>query len=92
MKKQLLSFFIPFFCLIVLFFINNFIFGENSILYSDSQYQYYQTFIYLKQLLNNHSLYSFQIGLGTSMIATLAYYLSSMTNIFVYFFVKLSNR
>lgn len=86
MKKQLLAFFLPFLCLLIFFIMNNFIFGENSILYSDSQYQYYQTFIYLKQLLNNHSLYSFQIGLGTSMIATLAYYLSSMTNIFVYFF------
>ena len=86
MKKQLLSFFIPFCCLIMLFFINNFIFSENSILYSDSQYQYFQTFIYLKQLLNNHSLYSFQIGLGTPMIATIAYYLSSVINIFVYFF------
>ncbi len=86
MKKQLLSFFIPFCCLIILFIINNFILGENSFLYSDSQYQYYQSFIYLKQLLNNHSLYSFQIGLGSSMIATIAYYLGSITNLFVYFF------
>ena len=86
MKKQLLAFFLPFSCLLILFIINGFIFGENSILYSDSQYQYYQTFIYLKQLLNNHSLYSFQIGLGSSMIATIAYYLSSITNLFVCFF------
>ena len=86
MKKQLLSFFIPFCCLIILFIVNNFILGENSILYSDSQYQYYQSFIYLKQLLNNYSLYSFQIGLGSSMIATIAYYLGSITNLFVYFF------
>ena len=86
MKKQLLSFFIPFFCLIVLFFINNFILGDNTILYSDSQYQYYQLFIWLKKFLENGSLYSFQIGLGTPMIATIAYYLSSITNLFIYFF------
>ena len=86
MKKQLLSFFIPFFCLIVLFFINNFIFGENSILYSDSQYQYYQSFIYLKQLFNNYSFYSFQVGLGSPMISTIAYYLGSFSNLLVVFF------
>ena len=86
MKKQLLAFFLPFSCLLIFFIMNGFLFGENSILYSDSQYQYYQTFIYLKQLLNNHSLYSFQIGLASSMIATIAYYLSSITNLFVCFF------
>ncbi len=86
MKKQLLSFLIPFICLFVLFLINNFIFGNNTILYSDSQYQYYQTFIYLKQLLENGSFYSFQIGLGTPMIATIAYYLGSISNLLVKFF------
>ena len=86
MKKQLLSFFIPFLCLIFLFFINDFIFGENSILYSDSQYQYYQSFIYLKQLLDNGSFYSFQIGFGTPMIATIAYYLASISNLLIKFF------
>ena len=86
MKKQLLSFFIPFICLFVLFLINNFIFGNNTILYSDSQYQYYQSFIYLKQLLENGSFYSFQIGLGTPMIATIAYYLGSISNLLVKFF------
>mgnify|MGYP005774980805 CR=1 FL=1 len=86
MKKQFLSFFIPFGCLFVLFLINNFIFGEKSILYSDSQYQYYQSFLYLKQLIQNGSFYSFQIGLGTPMIATIAYYLGSLSNLLVYFF------
>ena len=86
MKKQLLAFLLPFGCLFILFIINGFIFGENSILYSDSQYQYYQAFVYLKQLLDNGSFYSFQIGLGSSMIATIAYYLSSITNLFVCFF------
>ena len=86
MKKQLLSFFIPFSFLFILFILNDFIFGDNSILYSDSKYQYYQLFIYLKQLLNNGSLYSFQVGLGTPMIATIAYYLGSFSNLLVYFF------
>ena len=86
MKKQFLSFLIPFICLVILFTINNFIFGENSILYSDSQYQYYQAFVYLKQLLDNGSFYSFQIGLGTSMITTIAYYLGPITNLLVKFF------
>ncbi len=86
MKKQFLSFLIPFICLVILFTINNFIFGENSILYSDSQYQYYQAFVYLKQLLDNGSFYSFQIGLGTSMITTIAYYLGPITNLLIKFF------
>ena len=86
MKKQVLSFFIPFCCLVILFFINNFILGDNTILYSDSQYQYYQSFIYLKQLLENGSFYSFQSGFGTPMIATIAYYLGPLSNLLVKFF------
>lgn len=86
MKKQFLSFLIPFLCLIALFTVNNFVLGDNSILYSDSQYQYYQSFVYLKQLLNNGSFYSFQIGLGTPMIATIAYYLGPISNLLVNFF------
>lgn len=86
MKKQFLSFFIPFLCLFALLTVNNFVLGDNSILYSDSQYQYYQSFVYLKQLLDNGSFYSFQIGLGTPMIATIAYYLGPISNLLVNFF------
>ncbi len=86
MKKQLFSFLIPFLCLLILFFINDFILGNNSILYSDSQYQYYQSFIYFKQFLTNHSLFSFQVELGAPMVATIAYYLGSISNLFIKFF------
>lgn len=89
MKKNLiLSFFIPLIFLVLIFLSNGIIFGDNSILYSDSQYQYYQFLIYLKNVFDGLSnfKYSFQISFGSSMISTISYYLVSPLNLFLYFF------
>ena len=90
MKKKylVLSFIIPFFCLFLVFITNGIIFGNDSIFYGDSQYQYYQLLIYLKGVIDGTSnlIYSFQVGFGSSMIATLAYYLSSPFNLLLSIF------
>lgn len=94
MKRiNLLSFIIPFVFLILMFITNGIIFGDNSIFYSDSQYQYYQLLVYLKNVFEGVSNfnYSFQIGFGTSMISTLAYYLLTPFNILLYFFESIEN-
>ena len=88
MKKYILSFFIPFVIFIVLFFINGILLDDSSILYGDSQYQYYQLLLYLKRIFegNANIFYSFQLGFGSPMLATLAYYLTSPFNILVNLF------
>jgi len=95
MKKcgLLLSFIIPFICLILIFISNGIILGDNSIFISDSLYQYQQLLIYFKSILENLSnfSYSFQISFGTPMISTIAYYLTSPFNILLYFFDNIEN-
>ena len=88
MKKYVLSFLIPFFSFLIILILKNILFGDYSILYSDAQYQYQQLLIYLKQIFDGISnpFYSLQIGFGTPMIATFAYYLISPFNILVNFF------
>ena len=88
MKKYVLSFLIPFFSFLIILILKNILFGDYSILYSDAQYQYQQLLIYLKQIFEGISnpFYSFQIGFGTPMIATFAYYLISPFNILVNLF------
>ena len=85
MKKYVLSFLIPFFSFLIILILKNILFGDYSILYSDAQYQYQQLLIYLKQIFDGISnpFYSLQIGFGTPMIATFAYYLISPFNILV---------
>ena len=63
MKKYILSFLIPFVIFIVLFFINGILLDDSSILYGDSQYQYYQLLLYLKRIFegNANIFYSFQL-------------------------------
>lgn len=90
MKKRytILSFLIPFVFLILIFISNGILFGNRSIFYGDSQYQYSQLLIYLKNVFEGISSfkYSFQVGFGSPMIATLAYYLATPFNILLYFF------
>ena len=88
MKKYILSFLIPFVIFIVLFFINGILLDDSSILYGDSQYQYYQLLLYLKRIFegNANIFYSFQLGFGSPMLATLAYYLTSPFNVLVNLF------
>lgn len=88
MKKLFLSFFIPFIILLFLFFIKNIIIGDNSILYGDAQYQYYQLLLDLKRIFegNSNLFYTFKVGFGSAMLPTIAYYLISPFNILVNFF------
>ena len=90
MKKKylFLSFIIPLLVILLMFICNGIIFGNNSIYYSDSEYQYHQLLIYLKNVFNGSSniLYSFKIGFGTPMIATICYYLLSPFNLLLNFF------
>lgn len=88
MKKYILSFLIPFVFLTFIFILKNILLGDYSILYSDAQYQYQQLLIYLKQIFDGISnpFYSFQIGFGTPMISTIAYYLISPFNFLVNLF------
>lgn len=88
MKKYILAFIIPLSCLFLLFCTKNIIFGDKSILYGDSQYQYYQLLLYLKRVFEGDAniFYSFQVGFGSPMLATLSYYLTSPFNILVNLF------
>ena len=87
MKKYFLAFIIPIFVLILAFIFNDVIFGDFSAFVSDAQLQYQQLLVYLKHLLEGSSslFYTFQVGFGTPLISTLAYYLMSPFNIFVKF-------
>ena len=88
MKKYFLSFLISLIILVFLFLIKNIIFGDNSILYGDAQYQYYQLLIDLKRIFegNSNLFYTFKVGFGSAMLPTIAYYLISPFNILVNFF------
>ena len=78
-KYDMLSFFIPL-SILCLVFICLFILvpNGNSILLSDMEIQYNSLFTYFK----NHifEIFSFEKGLGSGMIGTFAYYLSSPFN------------
>ena len=87
-KYYILSFLIPMSLLLIYFFINNI--RPDNLLISDMRNQYIALFNYERDvLLDNESiLYSFNNGLGGSMIATISYYLSSPLNILVVLFKK----
>lgn len=91
MKKKilliLLSFFIPFFFLIMIFHMNGF-FSNKTIITGDMYAQYYPLFNYLKELLNgNESIfYSMNKAIGGTMFGTFFYYLSSPFNLIVALF------
>lgn len=87
MKKFLLAFFIPTFIFLVGYYSLGYtIKGENYII-SDMQGQYVSLFSYLRDVLHESEslFYSFQKGMGGSMFAAFAYYLSSPFNILLLF-------
>lgn len=88
MKKYFLAFIIPVAILVLSFIFNGVIFGDFSAFVSDSQLQYQQLLIYLKRFFVGSSSfsYTFQVGFGTPLISTFAYYLMSPFNILVNFF------
>lgn len=88
MKKKTLSFIIPFFLLLILLTFQNIFSGKESFLYSDAVMQYYRLLCYFKDALCNIGslFYSFNKGLGGSMISTIAYYLSSPLNLLLFLF------
>ena len=88
MKKKTLSFIIPFSLLLILLVFQNIFSGEESFLYSDAVMQYYSLLCYFKDALCNIGslFYSFNKGLGGSMISTIAYYLSSPLNLLLFLF------
>ena len=90
MKKRylLLSFMIPVIMVLLIFVCNGIIFDSNSIFFGDAQYQYYQVLFYFKDILSGISnvFYSFQVGFGSSMISTIAYYVLSPFNLLLSLF------
>lgn len=88
MKKYFLAFIIPVVILVLSFIFTGVIFGDFSAFVSDSQLQYQQLLIYLKRFFVGSSSfsYTFQVGFGTPLISTFAYYLMSPFNILVNFF------
>lgn len=85
----MLSFLIPFFSLIVIFYLNGF-FGDNTIVTGDSYAQYYPLFNYLKGVFSgtNSIFYSFNKNLGGTMFGAYFYYLSSPFNLLLAFVSK----
>ena len=86
-----LSFFIPLFIYLFVFFING-LFCEKSIIVGDSFSQYFPLFNYLKQVMNGNEglFFSFHKNFGGTMFGTFFYYLSSPFNIFLFLFNKAS--
>ena len=95
MKKKnkifLLSFTIPIITIGIIFALASiFPFGNKSILINDLSTQYVELMEYLKNaLLGKHSFfYSFNWGMGKSLVGTIAYILSSPVNILLIFYPK----
>lgn len=90
MKKNIgyiLSFFIPFFVLIIIFLVNGIITNKYVGLVSDSNGQYYDFFLYLKDVLNNKGFlsYSFSNGIGGPIFGLFVYYLACPLNLLLKF-------
>jgi len=83
LKKYLEYFYTFFFSLLIillLYLCLGIKWNDKSLLFSDALGQYYPLFIFLKNL----SLYIFKIGGGMGTIVTIAYYLISPVNIFIF--------
>lgn len=94
MKKKnilfyLLAFLIPILIINIVFIILKVsIFSEKSFMVSDMQAQYYPLFSYYKNVFNGTEslFYTFNSGLGNSMLSTFAYYLASPLNLIILLF------
>lgn len=94
MKKKnilfyILAFLIPILIMEIVFTILNVgIFSEKSFIISDMQAQYYSLFSYYKNIFNGTEslFYTFNSGLGTSMLSTFTYYLASPLNLILLLF------
>jgi len=82
-KKNILSFLLPLSALIIVFLFKGVLSGENTIMLSDLEYQYYPILNNFKEIITTQ--YSFFAGFGSSMIGTFAYYLASPLNLLIYF-------
>lgn len=82
-KNYILSFFIPFILLGLIYFSLGF-FSHKSILVSDMAGQYKMVYMFFKH--NLFTDYTFSKGLGGAMIGTYAYYLMSPFNFIVFLF------
>lgn len=80
----LLSFFIPFIIIGIIFYIKGY-FTDKLIISSDLRAQYYPLFGYLKDVFDgtNSIFYSFNKGVGGTMFGTFFYYVSSPLNLFL---------
>ncbi len=81
---QLLSFFLPFFIVLICFIISKvFPFGDRQILASDGWHQYYPFLLVLREkLLTGGSLeYIRNVGMGSNFISLYAYYVASPLNL-----------
>jgi|GEM_PF-3188628 len=87
-KEYFLSFLFGFIIILAIFLLQGMWFQDKSMILSDCFGQYYEMFYYLKDILNGTKsvFYSFQIGGGTGMIATIAYYLISPFNLLILLF------
>jgi len=85
-KKIILSFFIPFFILLLILLLTNG-FNDYQLLVSDSLHQYYQFLFKFKNILDNGSslLYAMDFGIGSDFFGIYLYYLLSPTNLLLKF-------
>lgn len=88
-----LSLFIPIVIMSILYIIGGYApFGDTTRVYQygDGNYQYYDFYCYLKDIMDGEQTfgYSFNKGLGGNMWAVVSYYLSSPFNLLLFFFKK----
>jgi len=87
-KEYFVSFLFGFILILAIFLVQGLWYRDKSMILSDAFAQYYELFYYLREVLNGTKsiFYTFQIGSGTGMFATMAYYLISPFNILVLLF------
>ena len=95
MKKtkiiSVLSFITPVILLAIVYIFTGILFGDKSILINDMSSQYVELMQYFREALvgKKDFLYSFNLGMGKSLIGTTAYILSSPVNILMLLFPKM---
>ncbi len=89
-KQMIIAFCLPITLFILGYYFLGYQIQEENFVISDMKAQYVSLFSYLQDVFLGKEtiLYSFHKGIGGSMIATFAYYLSSPLNLVVMFFSK----
>lgn len=89
-KKFMVAFCIPIFLFLVSYYLLGYTVRHENYIISDMKGQYVALFSYLQDVFhgNESIFYSFRKGMGGSMLAAFAYYLSSPLNLVLIFFEK----